>query len=557
MADIEAQALEVHEDEKIKVTVKDAVVILTPYTWDKLKEQLTSVLPIVIYLLLFQLLVIRLYPEGALPLGIGIAIVILGLMFFMEGLRLGMMPFAENIGSKLPVKSPLPVVLGFAFMVGVGATLAEPAIGTLKLAGSQIDVEKAPLLYEILNNRSGLLVTFVGIGVGIAAALGILRFLTGWRLAYLIFPCVITTSILTIITFINPDTSSIIGLAWDCGAVTTGPVTVPLVLSLGIGVSAITSKGDSGMAGFGIVTLASLFPIMAVLTMGLILYYGDYVSIQAIIETAHQAAAAAASAEAAQPTIWDTPLMQATVLGFRAIVPLILFLYIFQRTILREGLTKPNEIMLGIFFTVFGMCLFNFGLFTGLSPLGAQVGSSVPLAFHPPETALYGTVLGKVIAVLFGFVMGYGATLAEPALNALGMKVEEITIGAFKKKLLMHAVAGGVAVGIGLGVVKFIFDIPLIYMLLPSYALLLFLTAISKESYVNIGWDSAGVTTGPITVPLVIAMGLGIGQTIGIAEGFGILSLASVCPILSVLTLGLLVTRAHAKAEAAEKQEAT
>ena len=135
--------------------------------------------------------------------------------------------------------------------------------------------------------------------------------------------------------------------------------------------------------------------------------------------------------------------------------------------------------------------------------------------------------------------------------------MEEITIGDFKKKLLMHSVAAGVAVGIALGGVKFIFDIPLIYMLLPLYMLLLFLTAISKESYVNIGWDSAGVTTGPITVPLVIAMGLGIGQTIGIDEGFGILSLASVCPILSVLTLGLLVTRAHAKAEAAEQKETT
>jgi len=160
----------------------------------------------------------------------------------------------------------------------------------------------------------------------------------------------------------------------------------------------------------------------------------------------------------------------------------------------------------------------------------------------PIRGPLFGHRFGILIVVLFGFMMGYSATLAEPALNALGATVEELTVGTFRKKLLMQAVAIGVGVGIASGVAKIIYDWPLIWMLLPPYAVLMVLTAISSEDFVNIGWDSAGVTTGPVTVPLVLAMGLGISGQVGSIEGFGILSLASVCPILSVLVVGLYVT---------------
>jgi len=137
--------------------------------------------------------------------------------------------------------------------------------------------------------------------------------------------------------------------------------------------------------------------------------------------------------------------------------------------------------------------------------------------------------------------MGYGATLAEPALNALGSTVEEISVGTFKKSLLMQSVAIGVGIGIAFGVAKITWNIPLIWLLAPPYVLLLFITYFSTEDFVNIGWDNAGATTGPITVPLVIAIGLGIGGEVGAVESFGILSLASVYPILSVLLVGMFV----------------
>ena len=158
--------------------------------------------------------------------------------------------------------------------------------------------------------------------------------------------------------------------------------------------------------------------------------------------------------------------------------------------------------------------------------------------------------LGLFIALAFAWLLGFGATLAEPALNALGATVETLTNGSFKKSTLMYAVSLGVAFGISTGVAKIIFQIPIAYLLIPGYLIAIVLTIASSEEFVNIAWDSAGVTTGPVTVPLVLAMGLGFGKAIGAVEGFGILSMASIGPIVAVLGTGIYVrwkvTRRHA-----------
>jgi hypothetical protein len=144
---------------------------------------------------------------------------------------------------------------------------------------------------------------------------------------------------------------------------------------------------------------------------------------------------------------------------------------------------------------------------------------------------------------VFAFIAGYGATLAEPALNALSQTVEDVTAGAFKKWLLAQAVAVGVGLGLAVGLAKIIFDWPITYLVIPGYLLLALLTLLSDEKYVNIGWDSAGVTTGEITVPLVLAMGLGVGVAVGVPDGFGMLTMASIGPILTVLVLGMFIVR--------------
>ena len=520
---------------KLQLRGIDIYRLLGPYVGLRLLNQIKAVVPLAVYLFLFQVFILRqnVLEHGVITLGL--LAVILGLMIFLEGLKLGLMPFGEVIGNTLPKKSRLEVVLFIAFLLGIGVTFAEPAIGALQAVGSIVDVRKAPYLYTLLNNWTGSLVLVVGVGVGLAAVLGTLRFLNGWSLKPMIYGALIPTLGLTLFCMTDPELTKILGLAWDCGAVTTGPVTVPLVLSLGIGIASAAGKGNSSLSGFGIVTLASLFPIIGV--MSLAIYVSLITSPESII-AASQIVVAQAS------TTWETPYVE-IISGTRSIVPLVLFLFLVLKLLLREKIHEPGILAYGLSLSLIGMIVFNIGLSYGLAKLGSQSGSFVPAAFAPLDNVagspLYTYSLGVFIALFFAWILGFGATLAEPALNALGQTVENLTNGVFKKSMLMMAVSTGVGFGISLGVLKIIFEIPISYFLLPGYTLAIVLTAISSEEFVNVAWDSAGVTTGPVTVPLVLAMGLGFGNAVQAVEGFGILSMASICPILSVLIMGVWI----------------
>ncbi|MCF7821621.1 MAG: DUF1538 domain-containing protein [Mariprofundaceae bacterium] len=515
--------------------------LLQPYISVRFIEQMRAVLPLAVYLLLFQILI--LHQKVSIPesIIIGLFAVMLGLMLFMEGLKRGLMPFGEMIGKTLPAKASLKLVMLIALLLGIGVTFAEPAIGALKAAGSIVVVENAPYLYTMLNDWSTALVLAVGSGVGLAAVLGTLRLLYGWSLKPLIYLTLLPLIGLTAYLSSDPELSIILGLAWDCGAVTTGPVTVPLVLALGIGIASTAGKGKSPLAGLGIVTLASLFPVIAVILLAL------FVS---SVTTPEQIVAATRSAQhlvaAAGGTPWlESSPWQEISSGIRAIVPLVAFLVIVLHYILRERLRNRGTIIYGIVLCVLGMIIFNLGLEHGLSRLGEQSGSLLPASFATmadiAASPYYSWGLGIIIVLLFAWFLGFGATLAEPALNALGITVQTLTNGAFEKSLLLYAVSVGVGCGIALGVAKIIFSLPLTWLIIPGYGLALILTWLSSEEFVNVAWDSAGVTTGPITVPLVLAMGLGLGNAVEAVEGFGILALASIGPIISVLGTGLWV----------------
>ncbi len=709
------------DSKKLQLTLQQKLGILLSFSKDKVVEQIQCVWFIILYLIVFQVLVLGLPIVYSLMIAAGIMIVIVGLAFFMEGLRLGLMPLGETLGSTLPRKKILgipclPTSLAFGFVLGAFATFAEPAIGVLRAAGAGVDPTAAPLLWTILNTGAGLLVNCVGVGVGIAVLLGVLRFYKGWSLKPFIYAGVVILSCLTLyMQFSDDRLKHVLGLAWDCGAVTTGPVTVPLVLALGIGVCRIVSTGGSSNTGFGVVTLASLFPILAVMCYALYLfetdnYYfakhstakwhqdaGEYgknyskdfqkfgelkaqekieseggvgendlawslsieerkliqkhlnqhkslpegYTIKTKVSEGSILPSALTGSERenvqikgaqiyvvregykAPDAVWDPNADMATAFTnkldffpntFRpqevdknnngivdpgedfysieadgsinysqtdgkltgpdqdrgalegaiwAIVPLCTILLLVLIVGLRQKPKHMDELIIGIACAVIGMCLFNLGISLGLTPLGEQLGGNVVSSFasiQPWQSEgfidpmFHSSTVGKCLAILFGFILGYGATLAEPALNALGATVEKITVGAFKKNLLMQAVATGVALGIGTGVAKIAFNLELWYLLIPPYAMLLILTFISSEDFVNFGWDSAGVTTGPITVPLVLAMGLGIGAKTGAIDGFGVLSLASVGPIITVLTVGLLVRKKPKNPTSSEHQ---
>jgi hypothetical protein len=696
----------IDQEERVRIGWMAASRLIFAYAYKKLTEQIRSVALIVLYLILFQTLVLGIRINDAIKISAGLALVVVGLAFFIEGLLIGLMPLGEIIGSRLPMKSGVITILSFSFILGLVATFAEPAIGVLREAGSSVRPWEAPLLYLILNRHAEGLLYSVGAGVGFAVVAGMLRFLYDLSLKPFLYILIGTLAALTLVATQDPNLRHIVGLAWDCGAVTTGPVTVPLVLALGIGVSRMALRGDSAATGgFGVVTLASLFPVLSVMIFsfalvgsvpkpssperfferenranaarmfesdlafkGFALMHSDYTGegienpantvfedrgalhefITMVNSNADLEREALGSTGALRrwvvlhgsdeqrllvfgsrenylssfesvirSTDTDRPAGEVLFSGIgsavRAILPLVLLLLFVLFFIIRSRVPQFDELVLGIVFALFGMGLFNTGIGLGLTSLGNQVGSRLPVSFTtvelldesksirnfdrdivqtaiadngriesffymkigrdyrslpfrehyysesngsyfyiPVRGPLFGSEMGfqgMLVVILFAFFMGYGATLAEPALNALGTTVEEITIGTFKKGDLIQTVAIGVGLGIAVGVAKIIWNIPLVYLLIPPYLLLLAITFLSSEEFVNIGWDSAGVTTGPITVPLVLAMGLGIGGGVeGVVEGFGILAVASVAPILAVLIKGLRVSRTRREA---------
>ncbi len=527
--------------------------LVKTHVQSRFMEQFRVVIPLAAYLILFLVFILDQIVTSPWSMAFGLLGVIIGLMLFMEGLKLGLMPLGETIGHALPRKSTLPAVLVVAFLLGVGVTFAEPAIGALQTAGQLISLQAAPTLYTLLTEWSGALVLVVGCGVGLAAVLGTLRFIYGWSLKPMIYLTLIVALGLSLYASTHQELQKILGLAWDCGAVTTGPVTVPLVLALGIGIAKSAGKGNASLSGFGIVTLASLFPVIGVLGLAI------YVTSAVPVESIHQASAYAARVSLT-PAWYETTPGREILFGLRAILPLVFFLYLVMKLMLRGKIRHAGIISYGIVLTVAGMCIFNLGLTYGLSRLGSESGSLLPAAFTTiaavESSPLYLYVVGLFLALLFAWFLGFGATMAEPALNALGFTVQNLTQGVFKKTTLMYAVSTGVAFGIAIGLSKIIFDLPLAWILIPAYLLAVVLTALSSEEFVNVAWDSAGVTTGPITVPLVLAMGLGIGDAVDVVEGFGMLSMASIGPILSVLATGLWIRlKTHMETEVLSASE--
>lgn len=535
----------------VKLTPRLVLAIVGPYVFDKIAEQVKAMIPICLFLVVFQMLVFRMAIPDAVGISLGLCGVIMGLMFFIDGLRIGVMPLGENIGSTLPAKAKLPVILTAACLLGAMANMAEPAIGTLRILGQKIPYEKAPLLFDFLNNRTEFILWVVSLGVGVGAMNGIFRFVKGWSLKFTIVPGLSIAVILTIISAFDEQVKHILGMAWDAGGITTGTVTAPLVLALGVGMASALGKSDSGMSGFGIITLCSIWPIVAMLSVALYCSWtGNYMTpdqYQAFV-----AAGAGGATESASTNILAL-IGENFLASAQVIIPLIGLLVIIQKFVLRDEIRNVDQVVAGVIFTLIGLMLFKIGLATGLNPFGEKVGHDAAIsfsnsgfeAFLPAGAAdgRYGKLWGTIIVMFFGFLAGYGATLAEPALVTLGLTVEDLTAGAFKKYLLMHSVGFGVGIGLVIGVAKIIYGWNAMAIVLPSYALVLFLTMISDEKYVNFGWDSGGVTTGDITSPVLISLGLGVAGGAGGFDGFCLIAMGSVWPIISVLTLGLIINK--------------
>ena len=527
---------------RINVTLGQALRILLPYTWHRLKEQLITVVPVCLYLALFQWLVLRRGLEDISWIVLGILMVIFGLFLFLEGVRNGLVPIGEIIGDTIPRRATMFTLLLFSFLLGNVAAFGEPVIGSLQIAGAGVNPATAPLLYEMLVSNPVVLSLFISFGVGIAVTLSTLRTLYGWSLKPMIIPIVGICVLGTLFASRDENLATAIGLAWDCGAVIVGPVLCPLVLALGLGIFRATGKSDTSLAGFGIAGLISVMPIIMVIALTLLLSLTD---------------AAAPVVPGTSMAVTEPSRLASAIDGLvgavRAIAPVYVFLWLFMRLYLRVSGIPLTQYLIGMTFSIIGLFLFNTGISTGLAELGNQVGGGLPTAFFPTDSSVYPPEIGKIIVVAFGALLGYGATLAEPAFNILGQQVEDVTEGAFKKRLFSQAVAIGVGVGAGLGIVSTVYHVNLIHLLLPPYAILFILTLLNREKYVCIAWDGGSVTTGPVTVPLKIAIGIALSHATGFAEGFGIIALASAYPVMNILLIGLYVT--HRERRLARKRE--
>lgn len=647
-------------------------------------DQLRAVAFIIIYLVAFQILVFGTIPQDAVQVAVGIGMVILGLTAFLEGILIGLMPLGERVGVRLPERAGVTAIAAFGILLGIGSTLAEPAVAALRGMGRTVTAWETPLLFRILEQQSEWLVAAIALGVGVAVALGMVRFFYNLSIKPFVYILVPLVLLLTGAVQIHGAYAEVVGLAWDAGAVTTGAVTVPLVLALGVGVSRAAGARDSSGGGFGIVMLASLMPIASVLLFGIVIgvdtpspsdertffappnrekaleLFDDedallrhaftragavgrraYFEESAIYEATLRSLAS--SRRARQELLGDMPLSEwlatqasqterdildsravvapsqessvgtalaQTVLSqgrvaVRAVVPLALLLLFVLMVALRARPRYTDELVFGLVLSIVGMTVLSAGIQFGLVPLGDAVGRELPRAFRSdPEEAERVLIrnfdrdlvqegvssdgtrrpffflqdqdgwqkvpfveerfeagrnryvhiesrpplfrptlrpLGIGVVILFALGMGYGATRAEPALTALGQTVEQLTAGAVRRRGVVSVVALGVGVGLAAGVVRILYPVPLFWLLMPPYLLLLPLTWANEESFAALSWDSGGVTTGTVTVPLVMAMGLGLGRELELADGFGVLALASVFPILAMLLYGLVL----------------
>lgn len=630
--------------ERVHLPLSQSARMVGSYIWSRLAAQLRSGLPIVLYLLAVQILVLRTPVQDWPQILGGVVMVIIGLAAFLEGLMLAIMPVGELCGLSLPRRLAVFGILFVVFLMGILATAAEPSVVVLQRIGESVTPWDAPLLFALLGHRSVLLVIAIGAGVGVAFLLGVLRLLLRWSVKPMLLLTVAGVIGITILARYEPNLRLLCGLAWDSGAVTTSDVTVPLMLALGIGISRMSGSTEDEASGFGSVAMASLVPVVTVLIIGVVLLptvpqpmtkaqflasdrdmmitqlFGSREAFDAwAIEnlspedlgglngvTPSGAPGAFPYAENAEngPEQPGTILADTAIVSVQAVIPLVLFLVFIVRVVLRRRLPWPDETLLGVVLCLVGMTVFTAGVETGLKPLGEQSGKSLPSLFremdrtdrtvvlrpfdlsrviesvgpdgnarsyfllesaqgpelvpfmpgrydaasgaytHIPHTEpLLPGVWGGIALLLIAMGLGFTVTLVEPAVAALGVTMESVTVGVFTKWRTMLIVSAGVGVGTLAGFAMVVWGIPLLWLLVPLYFVILVFTVISSELFSGIAWDAGGATTASITVPVVLAIGAGLGGSIGVAESFGILALASGAPILGVLIAGLSVSR--------------
>ena len=501
-------------------------------------DSLRDLAPVFLVIAFFQLLILQQPLDGLLNLSIGAVLVVLGLTFFVFGLETGLFPIGGGMAHAFAKKGSLWGLLSFAFALGLGTTIAEPALIAVAEEASEIAADACIIggTEEAMESYALGLRLSVAISVGLAIMLGVMRIIRGWPIQYLIMGGYI---LVVIVTAFAPET--IIGIAYDSGGVTTSTITVPLVAALGVGLASSIKGRNPMLDGFGLIAFASLLPIIFVLLYGIGgeagWFWDDPVCSGERVKLVSQAA---------QQTDVTAGIVKEFVITFgqtiRDVLPIILLILFFQIFVIRERVKHPERLIAGFGFVLLGLALFLLGLEMALFPIGKMMAAQLTDPEFIAGSSRQIEALGwedYYWVYLFAFMIGFSTTIAEPSLLAVAIKAEEISGGAISIWGLRIAVAIGVAVGISLGAYRIVTGIPLEYFIITGYIVVVIQTWFAPRLIVPLAYDSGGVTTSTVTVPLVAALGLGLADTIPgrsvLIDGFGLIAFASLFPIISVM----------------------
>lgn len=485
---------------------------------EKLEEALKAVLPIIGIVLFLSFTIAPIPPSILLLFLFGAVLLVIGMMFFTLGAELAMTPMGERVGTNMAKSMKLQIVLFLCFLLGCLITVSEPDL--------QVLAEQVP---SVPNH---ILIFAVAFGVGFFLAIAVLRMLFSISLPPLL---IVFYLIVFGLAFLVPE--DFLAVAFDSGGVTTGPMTVPFIMSMGVGFAAVRSDKHAEVDSFGLVALCSIGPILAVLALGL-LYHPENTSYT----------------PPGLPDLQDSvALGQYFAAGFPeyikeimvSLLPIAIFFAAFQIVSLKLKKKTLLKIIIGIAYTYIGLVLFLTGVNVGFMPAGNHLGQMIAaLPF-------------RFILIPIGMTIGFFIVKAEPAVYVLMEQVDEITSGAISGGSMGVSLSLGVAVSVGLAMIRVLTGISVFWFILPGYVIAICLSFFVPKIFTAIAFDSGGVASGPMTATFLLPFAMGACQAVGgniVRDAFGIVAMVSMTPLIAIQIQGAVYKYRTAKQDTAETQ---
>ncbi|MBQ6547457.1 MAG: DUF1538 domain-containing protein [Candidatus Methanomethylophilaceae archaeon] len=477
---------------------------------DKLKEVLMSIMPIILIVGLLAAFVLKLPNEELAMMVLCIALVVLGFTIFLSGVEIGIDPMGGSIGKEIPKRRSKFFMIAVVFTISFLVTIAEPDVTVF---ATQVNS-----LFSSINPNT--LTYCIAIGVALFLIVAACRIVYKLSLRAIITIGYAVVAILTLILYFG-GSNEFIAIAFDSGGVTTGPVTVPVLLALGIGICSVGAKRNK-MEGFGMIGLASIGPIIALLIMGLV---SNTDSVSGVTSSV--------SASVINGDLLLDEFIESTKSVLIALIPLIIFFIIFQKIFLGYSWNAVTNMIEGVAFAGVGVIIFLTGVYTGFMPIAVALGE---------EFSNYDPFL--VIGI--GFLLGFLVAFAEPAVAILGDQVERTSGGVLSRKLIIVVISIGVAFLVALGMAKTVFNLNFIWIIIPGYVLTIVLMWYGEKDMVGIAFDAGGVSTGPMSVAILSSIYVGLSSTMytgteAVINGFGLIALIALAPCLFLSALSVYI----------------